>query len=347
MKYSLICFLTLFCSFALYSQPSVDKINNLIKEAEEFHNKQNYEISNNYYSEALEIISNLNEAKYNDYLKIIYYGLSRNYSMMNKPEKALEALEMDIISYSDWDFNRFASDEELNNIRDEEKFNEILYHGTRNYREAKGEPEENIYMSAPENYDPQKSYPLIIALHGRGGNPRIFLNTWKPIIDSLKYILACPQGPVEVGNDIYSWDAPSQVNEELLMKVLDTVKKTYNIDSRKIILSGFSQGGYLTYLLGIRHHNFFKGLFPISGYFKITDSRIDIEAAEGSDIRIYAVIGNYDDPAFIESNKNAETILNYYGIKCQLNIYNAVGHSFPDNVIDEFKKALDWIMSKY
>src|SRR5262249_1886258 len=65
---------------------------------------------------------------------------------------------------------------------------------TYEFKEAKKEMEYSLYV--PTSYDKEKKSPLIIALHGLGGNPRQFIGT-RGLTDQAEkrgYIVAAPMG---------------------------------------------------------------------------------------------------------------------------------------------------------
>jgi predicted esterase len=70
-------------------------------------------------------------------------------------------------------------------------------------------------IQLPENYNKDKSYPLVISLHGGGGSYLTFLNIWKNF-NTPKFIMATPQAPYKwlMGDKIgYDWSGwPEEEN---------------------------------------------------------------------------------------------------------------------------------------
>ena len=52
-------------------------------------------------------------------------------------------------------------------------------------------------IKLPKNYDPNKSYKLVIGLHGGGSSIEKFINIWDDV-ENTDFIYAVPQGP-------YAW----------------------------------------------------------------------------------------------------------------------------------------------
>src|SRR3954468_23292576 len=65
---------------------------------------------------------------------------------------------------------------------------------TYDFTDAKKEMEYALYV--PGNYDKEKKWPLVIALHGLGGNPQQFIKTRGLTTEAEKrgYIVAAPMG---------------------------------------------------------------------------------------------------------------------------------------------------------
>jgi predicted peptidase len=55
-----------------------------------------------------------------------------------------------------------------------------------------------INVIEPEGYDPGKSYPLFIALHGGGGNNEAFMKTWKSPLMRIEFLTCYIQSPRQV-----------------------------------------------------------------------------------------------------------------------------------------------------
>jgi len=115
----------------------------------------------------------------------------------------------------------------------------------------------------PTNYDKSKSFPLIIALHGMGGDENSYFQAYaqgafKTEAEKHGYIVACPKGRKPAS--MYLGDADKDV-----MDVLAEMRRDYNIDPDRIYLTGHSMGGYGTWSVAMSHPEVFAALAPISG----------------------------------------------------------------------------------
>lgn len=115
----------------------------------------------------------------------------------------------------------------------------------------------------PSSYDKSKHFPLIIALHGMGGDENSYLTVYgqgafKTEAEKHGYIVACPKGRKPAS--MYVGDAEKDV-----MDVLAEVRRAYNIDPDRIYLTGHSMGGFGTWSVAMDHPDVFAALAPISG----------------------------------------------------------------------------------
>ncbi|HXU35459.1 MAG TPA: prolyl oligopeptidase family serine peptidase, partial [Blastocatellia bacterium] len=113
------------------------------------------------------------------------------------------------------------------------------------------------------SYDKSKAFPLIIALHGMGGDENSYFagygpGAFKTEAEKNGYIVACPKGRKPAS--MYAGDAEKDV-----MDVLAEVRRAYNVDADRIYLTGHSMGGYGTWSVAMNHPEVFAALAPISG----------------------------------------------------------------------------------
>lgn len=107
----------------------------------------------------------------------------------------------------------------------------------------------------PPSYRPEKSYGLVVCLHGAGFTGEAYLERWQARLGE-DYILACPtfiQG---------AWF--TRRAEDLVMGVIASVQQRYHIDPNRIFLTGMSNGGIGAWLIGMHHADRFAGLAPMA-----------------------------------------------------------------------------------
>ena len=115
-------------------------------------------------------------------------------------------------------------------------------------------------LYVPENYDPSRSWPVVIALHGSHGRGDEYLLTWLRAAKSHGYVVLAPKS---LGR---TWSVP-QPGQDMrsIGTMLKTVSDEYTIDQERIFVSGLSDGGTFAYALGLHCPQVFAGIAPIAG----------------------------------------------------------------------------------
>jgi phospholipase/carboxylesterase len=122
-------------------------------------------------------------------------------------------------------------------------------------------------------------HPTMLTLHGRGANAFDLLGL-APYICNGKFLVICPQGPLETpigpGAVGYAWypmsmGGPPDVgailsSREKLQDFLDACLNRYPIDSKKLVVLGFSQGGVMAYSLALSNPERFAALAVLSSW---------------------------------------------------------------------------------
>ena len=113
-----------------------------------------------------------------------------------------------------------------------------------------------LAVSIPLTYQPSKGYGLIVCLHGAGFSGDAYLERWQARLGE-DYILACPTYPAG------AWF--TRRAEDLVLATIRHVRQRYHIDPDRIFLTGMSNGGIGTWLIGMHHAPLFAGLAPMAG----------------------------------------------------------------------------------
>jgi phospholipase/carboxylesterase len=114
----------------------------------------------------------------------------------------------------------------------------------------------SVYV--PEQYDPQRPWPVIVALHGGAGNGRDFLWTWVREARSRGYLLVAPSA---AGS---TW---SETDDQGLLEILAWLGRRYHLATDRILLTGLSDGGTFTLVYGLAHPEVYRALAPCCGVF--------------------------------------------------------------------------------
>ena len=206
-----------------------------------------------------------------------------------------------------------------------------------------------VYLTVePDDYDASLQYPLFILLHGFGANMQD-LASLAPAINREGYVYACPQAPMSFqfgpGMVGYGWTprgAEATVEdvrraEEALDTFFVEIMEKYKVAPGRAILSGFSQGGGMTYRCGLRQPNLFAGLAVLSGTLPDTESlRKRLPGDRGQPI--FVAHGTLDAVLPVDRGRAAHQFLEAEGYQPRYREYPMAHEISPDVLAD----LVDW-----
>jgi polyhydroxybutyrate depolymerase len=108
-------------------------------------------------------------------------------------------------------------------------------------------------LYVPSSYDRSRPTPLVISMHAAGlwGAAQRETSLWNNLADSERFIVVYPSGVGGKGVRIWRVDpGPSLMKDvKFISELIDTLKKSYNIDSTRIYANGLSNGGGMSFAL--------------------------------------------------------------------------------------------------
>ena len=212
-------------------------------------------------------------------------------------------------------------------------------------------------MYVPEDYDPTKSYPIVLSLHGAGerGTDNNHIFRGGSIMQRLLHpderenhpcIILAPQCNPNSQWVLSPWDPGTydhtkiqkspymQAAEELLEQVLES----YSVDQSRIYVSGISMGGFGTWDIISRNPDKFAAAIPICGG---TDESY-LEGLKGFPIRTFHAAD--DGVVNCAGSRKANEILNGFG-DFKYTEYSSGGHGIWDKV-HKIGDLTDWLFAQ-
>ncbi len=215
----------------------------------------------------------------------------------------------------------------------------------------------------PEQFEPQKKYPLIVFMHGAGERGkdnkrqlthggRLFTND--TVRKNFPAIVVFPQCPANAtwavmnfsrndsgkvtGMKILS-DAPPTPPSALLYQLIDSLAASGSVDTRRLYVGGLSLGGMGTFDILARFPKRFAAAFPICG---AGDESLASRYAKNTAVWIFH--GSDDAVVPPASSRIFYRNLQQAGAEVKYSEYPGVGHNSWDNAFAE-PELLPWLFS--
>lgn len=204
-----------------------------------------------------------------------------------------------------------------------------------------------VYVAVhPDNYDPARTYPLLFLLHGYGANMYDLVSV-APSIDRESYVYVFPNAPIPVlvgeGMVGYSWRPPrddggpeeakraqAEQVDSRLWEFFDEVTERYGPGPGNVLLAGFSQGGSMSYNLGLLRSDLFAGIAALSTGISNTDDLRD-RLPQRRDQPVFIAHGLQDNP---ERARRSHDFLVEQGYSPEYHEYD-IGHQITDAVVHD------------
>ena len=189
-------------------------------------------------------------------------------------------------------------------------------------------------LYVPEYYAPDRSWPLVMALHGGSGNGRGFLWSWLRDARSLGAILVAPTatGPTWalMGDDA---DTPN------LNRILETVRSLWNVDPSRLLLTGMSDGGTFCYVSGLEAASPFTHLAPVSATFHPLMAEM-ADSARLQGLPIFITHGKLDWMFPVHVARQTQSALSAAGANVSYREIDDLSHCYPREINAEL---LQWL----
>lgn len=117
------------------------------------------------------------------------------------------------------------------------------------------------YLYVPASYNPAHPTPLVLGLHGAGGNVTGTLNLLQPYADSRGFLI------VAVNSSAQTWDAITGdfgADVGIIDTALERAFDRANVDSTRLVIEGFSDGASYGLGLGLANGDLFTRIVAFS-----------------------------------------------------------------------------------
>ena len=193
--------------------------------------------------------------------------------------------------------------------------------------------------------------PLVIVIHGLGDKPS---RSWLDLIDPNTHArLIVPEAPRPYMNGFawFDYGASHQAPEHLaagirgatdsLARLIEQVQRAYHRDER-VVVTGFSQGGMLSYALALLRPDLVRVAIPISGMLPLP--LWPTRNAGGQAPRIQALHGTADRVVPFEADRQLSERLRALQFAAELTPFARTGHTITQSMREAVRSALAEIL---
>jgi predicted esterase len=246
---------------------------------------------------------------------------------------------------------RMALDRLLSGLRDAEAGTDALAARTgilrRAFRSAVDGTLQPYSVRIPPGYDAKRRYPLLVYLHGSGEDDRNQLaRAWLPD----DFILLAPRA-----RGTSNWYTRDHAQEDI-REAIEDVMANYAIDGTRVVLAGFSMGGYGVYRTYMEDPLRYAALAVFSGLPRVPGSSPDaghpdflntVDPAIFMRVPVFIFHGGQDRNCPVEETRALVRRLTEAGVRADFHCEEEKGHEAPGQAtLDAFRAWLQKVTGK-
>lgn len=131
-----------------------------------------------------------------------------------------------------------------------------------------------IHVNVPDSYDPATPMPLVMLLHGYSSTSEFqeAYMQFTPLSDSRGFIFVAPDGLEDSSGNQY-WNGTDACcdfegdtdDSGYLRSLIEEIQDNLNVDTKRIYVTGHSNGGYMSYRMACDHADLIAAIAPLAG----------------------------------------------------------------------------------
>ncbi|MDP3723249.1 MAG: dienelactone hydrolase family protein [Candidatus Omnitrophota bacterium] len=188
---------------------------------------------------------------------------------------------------------------------------------------ARFNPSQTYYLEVPGGETGERSWPLVIVIHGGMASGLGDFKLWRPYAVQEGFILLAP-------NMRGQYHLLEGGSDRVLVRLVEELSQTYRIDRSKVLLAGFSWGGQFAYRFAMKYPAFAHtvAILNAAQFPPSPPARGMIYP------RFYLAVGAEERVA-LAHNGTLAAALRRAGYPVELLVARGVGHSIPSQAIVE------------
>lgn len=197
-------------------------------------------------------------------------------------------------------------------------------------------------------YKPQGrgAKPIIMYLHGRGGNPAEDCRKWARVGTQFGWVV-CPSGPSQSESGGRAWTNGPLDAQRIIDATIQALKDKYGskVQRRGNVLVGFSEGAWVAMNVGLKDQrtwNRWLILGASDSYWGDVSEALDKDKRKVQ--RVYLLTGENDGVA--QQTVRVGETLKKVRVPVKVKLVPGMGHEVPsDRMVSTYRRPLAWLVS--
>ena len=233
----------------------------------------------------------------------------------------------------------------FDSIRSLDGYDEVERENTRLVEEERKLAKLEYRVHLPDGYDVNRAYPLVLALHGDGGNMTKMQTYWpsRPMLER-GYIVVYVQSSQLVHTNNFAWLPDPEIAWTDVRVCHEQVCRQHKIDASSLILAGFSGGAITSVDLA------FGEALPITAFIALSP---EIKPEHFTEEAVTRAVERGVRGVFIEGElvwplddeQEMETAMRNAGLPIKLILNEGYGHAAPPDFDVKLNQALDFVLN--
>ncbi|UCG92993.1 MAG: hypothetical protein JSV97_04615 [candidate division WOR-3 bacterium] len=268
------------------------------------------------------------------------YNLAIMYCHLEEYEKGLVALEY-ALDRGVWFGLYFFENETWKPLKEQKGFKKIWDRNAMLKQEAQKKAKPELLVITPEDFNPEKTYPLFIALHGGSENMETFKNSWKSQKMWKEFITAYPQSSQLISMNGFWWHGDIELAKREIGDAYQKVVSEYPVDRENVIIGGFSSGGVAALEVVLDNTLPVKGFIVLCPDWPESFTAERVRDVKNRGIRGFLITSEMDER--LPSHKKMTETFKDEGLPHQFIVIPKIGHTYPEDLDKKIDQAIDYI----
>ncbi len=195
----------------------------------------------------------------------------------------------------------------------------------------------------PEEYDPEKNYPLLICLHGGGSTIERARSHWQSEKLRSEFVVMLVQSYRHYSLKKFGWRSGDERARADIRTLFEQTVSEYSIDTARIIIGGVSAGGVMAIDIAVAN------VIPLVGFFGVCPGEpeaLSIETAtlmNNRNLSGFIVAGETD--FYRERQNKMMSIFDEAHFPYEFHEIEGLGHGYPEDFESWIDRGLAYILS--